>query len=91
MTSASQLACQDALRRLDDYLDRVLSSGELLQVERHLEECLHCAEVFHFEGTLLRGLKARLRRLSIPPNLLRGIKRRLQAELGIETEPFREV
>lgn len=86
MIPSPDLACRDALRRLDDYVDRALSPNELQAVEAHLEECLRCAQKFRFESSLVEGIRARLRRLSIPPSLSRNIRLRLRADLP--KEPF---
>jgi anti-sigma factor (TIGR02949 family) len=82
VTSPSRLSCEDALRRLDEYVDRALSPAELREVEAHLNDCVRCAQEFGFEVALVRGIRARLRRLRVPPSLLRGIRLRLRAELG---------
>jgi anti-sigma factor (TIGR02949 family) len=82
VTSLSRVSCENALRRLDEYVDRALSPDELRQVEAHLAECLRCAEEFRFEASLIHGIRARLQRLAIPPSLLRSITLRLRAEVG---------
>lgn len=81
MTPVSRFSCEDSLRRLDEYVDRTLSPEELRRVEEHLAGCLRCAEEFRFEVTLVRGIRARLQRLTVPPSLLRGIRLRLRADL----------
>ena len=80
VTSLFRLSCDAALRRIDEYVDRTLSTEELRQVEAHLNHCLHCAEQFRFEVTLVQGIRARIQRLALPPNLLRDIRSRLRAE-----------
>jgi anti-sigma factor RsiW len=79
VTIAPHTSCRDALRRLDDYVDRTLSPEELRLVEAHLKRCVRCAEQFRFEVTLIRDIRDRLQRLTVPPNLLRGIRLRLRA------------
>jgi anti-sigma factor (TIGR02949 family) len=75
-----EAACEAILQRLDDYIDRELSSHDLEQVERHLEECLHCAERYRFESSLIHGIQRRLRRIRLPDKLAARIGRRLEAE-----------
>jgi hypothetical protein len=48
MTPLSRYTCEEAFRRLDDYLDRELSSDETELVREHLEVCAGGAR----EGTL---------------------------------------
>lgn len=80
MTNPSDLTCMEVFNRLDDYLDRNLSDDEVTLVRRHLDECAVCAGEYRFEATVLEGLKARLRRIDMPPHLLSSILLRLQAE-----------
>jgi len=80
MSHPSGLTCHEVFSRLDDYLDRNLSGEEIALVARHLDECLVCASEYRFEATVLEGLKARLRRIEMPPHLLSSIMLRLQAE-----------
>jgi anti-sigma factor (TIGR02949 family) len=80
MSDRLGLTCVEVFNRLDDYLDRNLSDEELALVAHHLDECLVCASEYRFEATVLEGLKARLRRIEMPPHLLSSIMLRLQAE-----------
>lgn len=80
MTDQPGLTCMEVFERLDDYLDRNLSSDEVALVVRHLDECVVCAGEYRFEATVLEGLKARLRRIDVPAHLLSSIMMRLQAE-----------
>ena len=84
MSDHSSLTCLEVFNRLDDYLDRNLSDQELALVARHLDECLMCANEYRFEATVLERLKARLRRIEMPPHLLSSIMLRLQAESNPE-------
>lgn len=74
------LTCTEVFNRLDDYLDRNLSAEEVGLVSRHLDDCVACAREYRFEATVLECLKARLRRIDIPPHLLSSVILRLQAE-----------
>ena len=73
------MTCDEVLSRLDDYLDRNLSSEEVRLVDQHLDECLRCLQKYRFERSLLDGIRSRLRRISLPPHLLASIKLRLDA------------
>ena len=69
MTHLSRYTCEEAFRRLDDYLDRELSEEETLLVREHLEICAGCAREFNFEDSVLRGVKDKLRQIDLPPSL----------------------
>ena len=69
MTHLSRYTCEEAFRRLDDYLDRELSAEEMTLVREHLEICAGCAREFTFEDSVLRGVKDRLRQIDLPPSL----------------------
>jgi anti-sigma factor (TIGR02949 family) len=75
-----EAACEAILQRLDDYIDRELSADEVLVVERHLEECFACASQYRFEIRLIRDIRARLRRICLPGDLMTRIRLRLDAE-----------
>jgi anti-sigma factor (TIGR02949 family) len=74
------VACEAILRRLDDYIDRELSADDVLMIERHLEECFDCVSQYRFEIRLIHDIRARLRRLALPGDLMTRIKLRLDAE-----------
>jgi anti-sigma factor (TIGR02949 family) len=83
MTSAgSPLTCLEMVTRLDDYVDRYLDADEIRRVEEHLAGCLDCAREFRFEAALLEGIRQRLNRIAVPPDLLDTIRARLAAEHG---------
>jgi mycothiol system anti-sigma-R factor len=46
--------CSDAMVRLYSYVDRELSEVEMVQVQRHLEDCPPCAKHFVFEEDVKR-------------------------------------
>lgn len=45
--------CEQAVKRLTEYLSRELSDDEQARVEQHLRECRGCFEMFSFEEQLL--------------------------------------
>ncbi len=65
--------CEEAFRRLDDYLDRRLSADEMRKIEEHLHICDACTREFAFEASVLDGVKHKLRHLAAPPDLLTRI------------------
>ena len=69
MTHLSRYTCEEAFRRLDDYLDRELSAEETALVNEHLEICAGCAREFNFEESVLEGVRAKLRQIELPPTL----------------------
>ena len=71
--------CEEAFRRLDDFLDRRLSREETRLVEEHLRVCEACTREFTFEASVLDGVKRNLRHLIAPPDLLARILARLSA------------
>lgn len=77
--------CEEAFRRLGDYLDRELSPDEIEMVKAHLALCQTCAMEFHFEETLLAELKIKARQAPTPPELLESILQTLDCATGPET------
>ena len=72
MTHPSHLnryTCEEAFRRLDDYLDRELTPEETVLVQQHLEICAGCAREFNFEASVLRGVRDKLQQIDVPPSL----------------------
>jgi len=69
MTHLNRYTCEEAFRRLDDYLDRELSAEEAALVKEHLEICAGCAREFNFESSLLRGVRDKLRQIELPASL----------------------
>jgi anti-sigma factor (TIGR02949 family) len=75
--------CNEAFRRLDDYLDRELSPEEMKLVREHLEACAMCAAEFRFERSVIDEVRAKLKRLDVCPDLAERIAKALdEAERG---------
>jgi len=70
MRSRETYSCEDAFRRLDDYIDRNITGAELEHVERHLQECEACAREFDFEHSFIREVRSKLRRIKAPAHLI---------------------
>lgn len=68
--------CQDLLRLLTDYSDGVLDERVCRELERHLTECSHCAEVEQDLAAL-----ARICRSCASPRLPDDVRRRLEERL----------
>lgn len=74
------LDCTEVMRRLDEYIDRELSSEELVEVRAHLDHCGHCADRFHFEENVLRLVGRCGRQLSAPPDLVQKVRKMCQEQ-----------
>ncbi len=61
--------CQEAVRRLHDYLSHELPRGEQAKVEEHLAQCDGCFAKFHFEEALLRMIRERAAQVHAPDAL----------------------
>ena len=75
MHNIDHFTCREVFRRLDDYLDRELTAPEMLRVKEHLETCEVCAREYKFEGKVLSDLKAKLRRVKAPEDLIAKVSR----------------
>jgi anti-sigma factor (TIGR02949 family) len=65
----SRYTCEEAFRRIDDFLDRELSSEETTLVQEHLEVCAACAREFRYEESVLRNVRTKLRQIDVPADL----------------------
>lgn len=54
------LSCREALRRMDDYLDREADPHEARWVRAHLAICHACRARFAFEEQFIAAMRARL-------------------------------
>ncbi len=62
-------SCEEALRRLNDYLDHELTADERVIVLQHLEICKPCFKRFSFEQTLIVSLRQKLTSVCAPETL----------------------
>jgi anti-sigma factor (TIGR02949 family) len=69
MTPLSRYTCEEAFRRLDDYLDHELSAEEMELVREHLEICAGCAREFNFERSVIQGVEEKLQQIDLPDTL----------------------
>jgi anti-sigma factor (TIGR02949 family) len=77
MTSIDRYTCEEVVRRLDDYVDRELAPHELQLMREHLETCAACAKAYAFAEATLRTIKAKLRRIEVPDDLMAHVTLRL--------------
>jgi len=73
MTHLNRYTCEEAFRRLDDYLDHELSPEEMELVREHLEICAGCAREFNFERSVIQGVEEKLQQIELPDTLQSGI------------------
>jgi len=78
MMDINRLTCDEVFRRLDDYLDRELTSEEMARVKEHLDTCEMCAREHHFEERALIRLRDKLRRIAAPKDLAEKVVRSLE-------------
>lgn len=76
--------CEHVFRVLDEYVDRELAEEELTRVEQHLATCAQCAAEYRFEGTLLEGLKEKMRHIDVPRSAVEKVESVLKAYLDSE-------
>ncbi len=62
-------SCEEAVKRLNEYLDHQLSEAEQVIVIRHLEICRPCFHRFDFERTLILSLRQKVSCLCMPATL----------------------
>ena len=77
-------ACQEAVKRLTEFLDHELKPEEEEEVQRHLQKCRGCFARFHFEETLLRTIRERVEAIRAP----RALREKI---LGLITRPKDDV
>ncbi len=82
MHPPDRFTCEEVFARLDDYLDRELTAEEMRLVREHLATCAACASEHRFESGVLEGVRDKLRRLAVPPDLMARITARIAAEGG---------
>jgi anti-sigma factor (TIGR02949 family) len=66
---ADYYSCEEAVRRLNEYLDHQLTEAERVVVLKHLEICRPCLKRFSFEQTLVISLRQRVLHLCAPAAL----------------------
>jgi anti-sigma factor (TIGR02949 family) len=82
MANIDRDICEETFRRLDDYLDRELTSHEQQLVREHLEVCAVCAAEYAFEASVLKQVRVKLQHIAVPADLLGKIRRSLKRVEG---------
>lgn len=75
-------SCEEAIKRLNEYLDHQLTDVERVVVLKHLEICRPCLRRFTFEQTLVVSLRQKVAHLCVPATLrekLHGLLRDKEA------------
>lgn len=75
MEHIDKYTCEETFRRLNDYLDRELTSEEMKLVKEHLEVCEICTAEYAFEAGVLNEVRANLRRIAAPSDLMAKVSR----------------
>lgn len=70
--------CQEAVKKLTEFLSNELRPDEEEEVQRHLSQCRGCFSKFQFEETLLRTIRERALQVRAPGQL----KNRILGLLG---------
>jgi anti-sigma factor (TIGR02949 family) len=86
MTSIDRYTCEEVVRRLDDYVDRELTPHEMQLMREHIETCAACAKEHAFAVATLRTIKAKLRRIDVPSDLMAHVALRLAEAADIDEE-----
>jgi anti-sigma factor (TIGR02949 family) len=81
-TGIDYYSCEEALNRLNEYLDHELNDVERMVVIKHLKICKPCFSRFSFEQTLVVSLRAKIAALSAPE----GIRSKLKDLLRNKTQ-----
>jgi anti-sigma factor (TIGR02949 family) len=82
MAQIDRYTCEEAIRRLDDYLDRELTPHEMQLVQEHLAVCALCASEYAFEASTLERLRDKLQRMPAPADLMTKVFRALEGAQG---------
>lgn len=75
-------SCEEAIKRLNEYLDHELDDEERLVVVRHLEICKPCLSRFTFEEKLIVSLRSKLCGMGAPQKLKDRLKGMLRSSGG---------
>ena len=67
--SADFYSCEEAIKRLNEYLDHEMTPEERIVVLKHLEICRPCLSRFSFEQSLVISLRQKVTVLCLPAAL----------------------
>jgi mycothiol system anti-sigma-R factor len=74
------MTCTTCVRALQPYIDRELSDEDIVQVHIHLDECVGCLHLFHFEESVRRLVRVRCQEQRAPAEFRARISASLEAE-----------
>lgn len=77
--------CQEAVKKLTEYLSHELRPDEAATVKRHLNQCKGCFAKFHFEEQLLHTIRERVEQVRAPGSLREKILGLLNQQDGPAT------
>jgi anti-sigma factor (TIGR02949 family) len=69
----NRMTCEEAFRRLDDFIDRQLIPDEMRWVQEHLAVCARCTREFNFELSVINGIRDKVSRIAAPSDLVARI------------------
>jgi mycothiol system anti-sigma-R factor len=78
MTGDSRGPCFQTVKLLQEYLDRELTSGEVVTVQGHLDRCPPCLKLYRFEEGLRRLVRVHCASECAPTSLRDEILARLR-------------
>ena len=73
------VACSEAAKICDSFIDGEASMGERLRILVHICECDNCAGLFRQKSTLKQLIRASARKLTAPPALRFAVRAQLGA------------
>jgi anti-sigma factor (TIGR02949 family) len=76
--------CEETLRRLGAFLDHELSEAEMRLVREHIDTCAACAREYGFEAAVVDQVRAKLRRIAAPAELVQRLTAALAAQRRAE-------
>lgn len=74
-------SCEEAIKRLNEYLDQELTDEEKTVVIKHLEICKPCLNRFSFEHALMLSLRKKVTNVGAPETLKNKLKALLKQEV----------
>jgi len=80
MKAIGMMRCEDAMRKLWDFLDGELSEDEQEALKKHLEVCRRCYPAYDFQKAYLNYTRRLATQEQAPPELRRRLFMRLLAE-----------
>lgn len=77
-----EVPCEEAARRVYEYLDGELDSTKAKEIRCHVQQCERCYPMYNWERLFLDALRERGGRPESAPELRRRVKRLLDSESG---------